>query len=299
MTVGQAIEEMLRWLDEATLNGTPTPPDQIADLKERARYLMDGAVKYIAGQFKIPAVHSIVRAPIKNLLDTGFGTETVMPPEIYSASAEGGRSFYLEVSGTATITVSAGREPEEYEVSSSDYTAVKANIDAASGATAYISVASDYPFSVRRAAIYPCTFASDEEVQEYIPFVPYELPDDFREFDSLLQTSDAHEYRRFPDYRREGYKTFLLPYGATGQFDFHYFRNPADIPYNASDDTVVEVQKHAAQLIPLKLAVDVCIGVDEYTAVGHYLESKFQNTLVNLMTTDIDVNVIESVYNMT
>lgn len=300
MTKGEAIESMLRWLDEATINGQSTPPEQIADLKDRAAYLLDGAVKYIAGQFRIPAVHTVVRAPIKNLLSTKFRMFSGMPPDMYEVEADGGKSFYIEVYGDCTVTITSGASTlySQPVAFSDNFGTLKANVPDAGGKIT-LSVASTYPFVVRNVAVYPCAFASDAAVQDYIPYVPYELPEDFREFDSLLQTSDRHEYRRFPDYRREGLKTFLLPYDAEGEFDFHYWRNPADIPVNAPDDTVIEVESHAAQLVPLKLAVDLCLGSEETAAIGHLLDAKFQNMLINLLTEDVgEKHMIEAVYTM-
>ena len=291
---------MLRWLDEATINGETTPADQLADLKERAAYLLDGAVKYMAGHFKISAVHSVVRAPIKNLLNTGFSMFSGIPPDTYKAEADGGKSFYLEVCGNCSVAITSGASTLYSETvdNSDSFGSIKANIP---GATAdgkiTLTVSSDYPFVVRNAAIYPCAFASDDAVQDYIAYMPYELPDNFREFDTLLQSSGSHKYRRFSDYRREGLKTFLLPYDAEGQFEFHYWRNPADIAVDADDSTVLEVHAHAAQLVPLKLAVDCCLGSEETAAIGHILDAKFQNMFVNLLVEDTgERHFIETIY---
>ena len=299
MTKGDAIESMLRWLDEATINGEPTPTDQIADLKQRAAYLLDGSVKYIAGYFKIPAVHSVVRAPVKNLLNTRFSMFSGVPPDSYSSEANGGKSFYIELCGDCDVSISEGSSTlYEQTISSPDsFTALKANIAGASGGVVTLTVTSDYPFVVRNAAVYPCAFPSDTAVQDYTPYIPYELPNDFREFDTLLQISDSHKYQRFKDYKHESFKTFLLPYYAKGQFEFRYWRNPADIDVNASYDTEIEVQAHAAQLIPLKLAVDVCLGSEETAGIGHVLDAKFQNMLVNLLVDNVgEKNTIDTIY---
>ena len=290
---------MLRWLDEATANGQAVPPDQIADLKDRANYLLDGVVKYLAGHFKIPAVYSVVRSPVKNLLSGGFAMQPVVPPDTYSVSADGGKSFYLEVMGAVTVAVTSGEGTNDYQLEDTgSFQQLAANIPGASGEV-IINIASEYSFVVRNAAIYPCRFPTDEQVQKFIPYVPYELPDNYRMFDVLMQTSDAHNYRKFPDFRKENLKTFLLPFDATGQFDFHYFRNPADVPPDAPPDTELEIQSHAAQLVGLKLAVDVCMGVDDTMTVGYYLDNRFQNMMMNLMTEDTgSVTGIEAIYTM-
>lgn len=300
MTKTRAIEEMLRWLDEATANGQPVPPDQIADLKDRANYLLDGVVKYLAGIFKIPARYTAVRAPIPNLLGSSFASHSIMPPEAFIQGASGGKSFYIEVSGAATVTVvSDGAEPVVKEVEDvGEFQVIKGNVPFGGGAVSAltITVTSQFPCVVRNVAIYPAAFATDEAVPDYTQYVAYELPDDYREFDELVRSSDES---RYPDYRKEGIKTFLLPYDAEGQFEFRYFRNPADVPVDADGNTELEIHAHAAQLVGLKLAVDVCMGVDDTMTIGYYLDRKFNHTLATLMTDDTgDVTSIETVYSM-
>ena len=299
MTKSDAKALMLRWLDEATSNGQPASADQIADLRDRADYLLDGVLKYLAGQFKLPAVHSIVRTPMENLINDGFAVRPIMPPDTLTLAAQGGRAFYIEVAGDdVVLTISDGNGVlREEEVTSASFHAIKGNLDTSGDVT--LALTSQYPFTVRNIAIYPCKFASDEAVPDYTPYVPYELPEDFREFVQCVQTSDAHTYRKYSDLRKEGTRTFLLPYEASGQFDFHYNRNPQTVPPDAPETTVLEVLDHAAQLVPLKLAVDCCMGVDDTMTIGYYLDGRFSNMLMNLMSSDVgDILAIDTVYSM-
>lgn len=302
MTKGEAIELMLRWLDEATSNGQPAPTDQIADLKDRAAHLLDGVLKYLAGHFKIPAIHSVVRSPEKNLIGNGgtpFPMTTINPPFAYFKTAEGAKSFYIEVCGNVALAVKSGSTTLfEAAKDCKSFEPIKANIPDASGVIR-IEVQSAFPALVRNAAMYENAYATDDDVPDYIPYVPYEMPEDYRDFDKLVQTSDGHHYRQYNDFRKEGLKTFLLPHEARGQFDFHYFRNPADVPSTAPDDTELEVASHAAQLVPLKLAVDCCMGVDDTMTIGYYLNNRFNEMIVNLLTDNAgEMLSIGTVYSM-
>lgn len=294
ITKGRAIAEMLRWLDEATVNGQPATAEQIADYKDRANYMLDGAVKFLSGHFKIPAVHSVVRRPIVNLAGTGFGAEAVYPDKPFSISAEGAKSFYLEYEGSITLDVNGTAT----QLKSAEYAAVKGNIPNAGGIVT-ITVTSAYPAMIRYAALYGYEYETDEAVPAFTPYVAYEMPADFREFDKCLQTSDGHQYREYPDIKREGHRTYLLPYDAQGQFEFHYWRNPAEIPVDAPDETVLEVEDKAAQLVGLKLAVDLTVGVDDTMTVSYYLDNKFNYLINNILTEDKGGRVsIETIYSM-
>lgn len=300
MTKGEAKELMLRWLDEATVNGEPTAHDQIADYLDRADHLLDGVVKFLAGQFKISAVYSIVRSPIKNLLDSRFSVMPVVPPDTFTRTAPC-QSYYLEVCGDCTITFSAGGEVvTTRDVSCADsFMKIKGNVPPGTSDDVTVSIESEYPFVVRNVALYPCRFIDDDAVSDYVPYVPYELPENYREFDKIIQTNDCRSYSKFDDFRKEGLKTYLLPYYAAGQFEFHYYRNPNAIPADAPDDTVIEIPEHAAQLVPLKLAVDCCMGVNELQSAGYYLDNRFNGMLVNLLVEDRgDKLTIEPVYSM-
>ena len=57
MTKGEARKLYLRWLDEATINGQESDYEQRADLEDKFDYFLNGAVFYLAGHFRLPAVY--------------------------------------------------------------------------------------------------------------------------------------------------------------------------------------------------------------------------------------------------
>lgn len=282
ITKGRAIDEMLRWLDEATINGEQPAPEQLADYRDRAAHLLSGVVSLIAEQFRIPASFTVVQNPVPNLLGDTYRLESVMPGEPFVATVNGLRSFYLEIMGDVAVSVRCGQDIiyscEEY--SENEFLPLCANVDAQGVAT--ITVESEYPASVRYPAAYAVPFPYDELVQPNTPYVAYELPHDLREYEKCVRTSDGTNYEEFQDVRREGFRTFLLPRRAKGQFTFHYWRNPCAVPHDAADDHRLEVAPEAEPLIGLKLAADVTRGIPECQSVSYWLDAEFSSRINNL-----------------
>ena len=282
MTKKEAIEKTLRVLDEATLNGIPTLEDQIADLRDRAAYFINDTVQWLASVFRIPATHIIVRHRIKNLIGDRFLSKGFMPTEHYSVKAKA-QSFCIETSGNVTITVSdKEKEIARYNPTGEPFTVTKDNIDAEGEIS--LTVTSAYPFIIRHPALYPCAFETPEQIPVYAPYIPIEMPDDFREFDGVYQSNDNVHFREYPDVRRVGTKTYLLPYSAEGQFEFRYWRMAEAVPHDAPDDTELEVASAAEALVPLHIARALTVGSDETQSLSYWLDARLSSELAMLRT---------------
>ena len=120
------------------------------------------------------------------------------------------------------------------------------------------------------------------DVPANTPYASYDLPCDLREYDKCVRTSDGTSYEEFHDVRREGFRTFLLPRRVKGQFEFHYWRNPRDVPFDADDDTPLEVAPEAEALVGLKLASDLTRGIPESQSVSYWLDAEFSSRIANL-----------------
>ena len=295
MTKGDAIARMLRWLDEATVNGQPATAEQIADYKDRAAYMLDDVVKFLSGHFKIPAIYTVTKTPEKNLYNGGFEYHAVTPEKPFIVTGiDGARSFYIECQGAMHVDIGG----VEFDNEGNGFTAHKGNIPEETELVSLV-VTTEFPCVIRNIALFEHQFPTDADVPDYVPWVPYTLPDDFREFDCLLQSADCHAYTEYANAQRQGHKTYLLPYEAQGQFDFHYWRNPETIAPDAPDSTVIEIESKAEQLVPLKLAVDLTVGVDDTATISYYLHEKFNYMMANILTEDKGGRLsIEAVYVM-
>lgn len=276
MTKGDAKKQFLRWLDEATINGQEAGRDLTADLEDRFGYMLDGTVKYLAGIFKLPAVMKAVQSPEKNLLGESFSQTRIAPPDVFSASAPGAKSWYVEIAGPAVLQ--AGEKRIECP-DAGGFVPYRGNLQGGES----LRIAGGYPFFVRYAALYGSAFASDERVPPFSPWVYYELPDNFREFDTIV-CINGEERRTLSDFCREGLRGFSVPRRTEGELWFQYYKNPADVPPDAPNETVLEVREEAAALVPLKVAVDALAGTDETASISQYLNGLFNNMLMNALT---------------
>lgn len=292
MTKGEALEGALRWIDEATVGGNAADHDEVADLKDRMAVLLDGVLQFLGTQFTLYGEKKIVQQPMPVL----FGkreSRLILPGEVFAMRAEGAGSFYLEVSGRAEIVLNG--KATIYCGTESGFSVYRGNLPPVDG-EAVVTVKSEVPFFVRNAALYAARFAEDTEVPVYAPFVPYTMPENFRELEKIVRVDGGlrEEWREF---RKQGDRTFLLPYGVTGEFQFCYFRQPERISAGAANDAVLDCHPMAEVLVPLKLAVDVTAGMEEKAELSSYLESKFLGTLRNMLPEPLcECMRVETVY---
>ena len=283
ITKGRAIDEALRWMDEATINGDAPASAHLADYRDRAAHLLSGVVSVLAGQFRIPKTFTVVQTPINNLLGDSYSVHSVMPGKDYTADVNDMRALYLEISGEVDVVVTRGGL-ELYHMkhySREGFEPVRIVLPENSGKTS-VRVSSDGLSSVRYAAAYDIPFRYEDDVPANTPYAAYDLPCDLREYDKCVRTSDGTNYEEFHDVRREGFRTFLLPRRVTGQFDFHYWRNPRDVPFEAANDTPLEVAPEAEALVGLKLASDLVRGISENQSVSYWLDAEFSSRIANL-----------------
>lgn len=291
MTKGEAIELMLRWLDEATVNGQNAQEEQIADLRDRGAWLLDGVLKFLAEMFPFREELEIVWHRQRNLLGDGFAKPAYHHSGDFTLQIPQMHSLYVEVSGKGAC-VTLGDKEETIEDNA--YHVFKFSN---TGEATALRVDSSFPFSIRNAALYEAVYPTDDDVPAYTRYVPHKLPENFRKLVSVTVTDEHGEHQQSADYHLDGVRTVMLPYAREGRYRIRYERNPDTVPYDAPDDTELEFPAHAEQLIPLKLAVDLCKGVDDTQSIAYYLDSHFQMMVQNLMNEAPDDTLrIESVY---
>jgi len=283
ITKGQAIDEALRWLDEATINGGAPATEQLADYKERANHLLSGVVSILAGQFKIPHAFTVVQNSIPNLLGESYSAHNVLPGKPYVARVNNVRAIYMESIGNVNVTVRNGQNIicRQSNYSEKEFTPLKVVVPE-NGGVCEIIVESNHFAAVRYVAAYDVPFQYDDDIPANTPYAAYNLPFDMREYDKCVRTSDGNNYEEFHDVRREGFRTFLLPRNVPGQFEFHYWRNPRAVPHDADDNTPLEVAPEAEALVGLKLASDLTRGIPEDQSKSYWLDAEFSSRIANL-----------------
>lgn len=283
ITKGRAVDEALRWLDRATINGQNPVDEHLADYKDRAAHLLSGVVSLLAGQFRIPKTFTVVQPQIRNLLGDAYSAHNILPGKPFIASANDLHAYYMETMGDVEVTVLSGEQVihTQRQYSENEFIPTRAILPNTTG-KCEIRVESARVAAVRYVAAYDLPFQYDDDVPANTPYAAYELPCDMREYEKCVRTSDGTNYEEFHDVRREGFRTFLLPRNASGQFVFHYWRNPRDVPADASDDMPLEVAPEAEALVGLKLAVDLTRGVPEDQSKSYWLDAEFNSRMANL-----------------
>jgi len=301
ITKKRAIDEMLRWLDEASINGETPASAHLADYRDRAAHLLSGVVSLLAEQFRIPKTFTVVQNPVPNLLGDTYTAESVLPGHPFRADVNNMRSFYIETAGDVEVTVTCGNDVlfRQRQYSEGEFVPLRSVLPVDTGKRCRLSVSSEYPASVRYAAAYDVPFRYDDDVQPNTPYAAYDLPPDLREYDKCIRSADGSTYEEFHDVLREGFRTFLLPRNAKGQFEFHYWRNPCAVPPDALDDTPLEVAPEAEALVGLKLAADLTRGVPEDQSKSYWLDAEFSARIANLERQERGgIQRVQSVYHV-
>jgi hypothetical protein len=258
-TKGEARDYYLRIIDEATKKGIDLPQTKNADYRDKFDYFLDTAQKYIAGIVKIPSVFNLTQNPIPNMIGNfqGFDIVQVLPGTDKVFTLTGCKSYYFEmnsvgeceisVNGSVTLTISNFQR--------NVYTAYRGQTGAAETDTVTFKFIATFPFNIRNTGFYAYPFPTDEDVPSYMPYVSYDMPSNFLEFDSVILKSDERVYRSYIDHKWENNKKVVLNYYDKGSFDIHYYKYPATISPTADDSTVLDIEEKAFELVVLQCAI--------------------------------------------
>lgn len=271
MTKQEAINGALRWIDEATVNGTAAANGFIADYKDRAEYLLDNAVAMVESQFPVIETVHYPFFPVEVLQGSHFEARQVNPGERYVFS--GAKCFSLELCGWVRVKTDAAMQ----ELKADAFTRV-------SGQGKNIEIQSDTPFLVRNAGYYGQNLC---EIPEYIPWVPCRLPERCNGVERVLFSGDGVTFRDWADWRRVSDDIVAFPRSARGQFDLQYRKRHAPLGVGVGAQTMVEVNEKAQPLVPLRLAVDLTSGIDETLVVNQYLSARFTEMVNALSQEDV------------
>lgn len=258
-TKADARNYFLRVLDEATKKGVDLAISKNADYRDKFNNFLDSAQKYIANIIKIPSVFEVTQNPIPNMLGLfqGFDIVQVLPGTDKTFTLTGCKSFYFEMDnvGVCEITINGVVTQTINNTLKRKFTAYRGHTSALATDTVTFTFKATYPFNIRNTGFYAYPFAADADVPDYTPYVSYSMPSDFMEFDSVIMMSDERVYQSYIAHKWENNKKIILNYYDKGSFDIHYFKIPADILPTASDDTVLEIDDKAFELVALQCGI--------------------------------------------
>lgn len=258
-TKADARDYFLKIIDESTKKGVAVPDVKNADYRDKFNYFLDSAQKYIANIFKIPAVFQVTQNAIPNLLGLmqGFDIIQVLPGTPKEFTFTGCKSAYFEMDnvGTATISVNNVVVQTINNTVKKQFTAYQVLTGATSSDSVKITFTATYPFNIRNTGFYAYAFPTTADVPVYTPYVAYDMPSDFLEFDAVIIKTDPRIYESYISQKWENNKKIVLNYYDKGSFDIHYYRYPADISPTAADNTALEVDEKAFELVALQCGI--------------------------------------------
>jgi len=289
----------LATLDEATKKGVAIAPSKNADYRAKLSLFLDTAQKYIAGIIKIPAVFTVTQNASPNMegLLRGFDVEQVLPdkPKVYTFT--GCKSMYFEVDNVCTIIIKVNGVTLETisNTAKRQFTAYKRLTGATSSDTVEITFTSLYPFNKRNTGFYAYTYPTAADVPEYMPYLSYDMPSNFLEFDSIIIKSDPRIYASYIAHKWENNNKIILNYDDKGSFDIHYYKYPATIAADALDSTVLDIEDKAFEVVALQCAI-MATAADNPT-LSSWIRSLYVEKIQNISQKEMPIqNFIQSVF---
>lgn len=301
-TKGDAKALFLRVLDEATKKGVDIALSKNADYRDKFDYFLDSAQKYIANIIKIPAVVSLSQNAIPTLegMFQGFDIEQILPdkPKVYTFT--GCKSMYFEVDNICTVEIKVNGVVTQTinNTLKRVFTPYRVLTGATSTDTVQITFSSLYPFNKRNSGFYAYAFPLASDIPEYVPYVTYEMPSDFLEFDSIIIKSDPRVYASYIAHKWENNKKIILNYYDKGSFDIHYYKYPATIAPTAPDETVLEIEDKAFEVVALQCAV-MATAADN-PSLSSWIRSLYVEKIQNISQKEQPIqNNVQTVFSMT
>lgn len=212
-----------------------------------------------AGKFLVKSF-SIAVQPIKNLLSEQMSTpiHSMISGDI-EFSAENVNSYYFEVTGRCTVTITQNEVDVVTETvdSVNAYVTYKGILDNTNNAGAVIKFTSDHPYAIKNVALYEAKYDDDSEVPAYAEKIRYKVDDiveDFHSVNSIYFEGDNPRYIKTDEVYQEGDKVLVLDREVAGNYIIYYNALPVTLTIGTEDDYELPLDKEVAAILPLYMA---------------------------------------------
>lgn len=290
MNITEAIQKSLKKMKNYSIRGTPIPQTDpnLIDIMNLMYDLFNDAQMDLCKVAKIPYVMKITQNPVINLLGPqGFDLVQHLPGDGKVYTARGAKSFHFAVDRPCTLTFEQSTDNVTwvtlngfYDVSGVD-TAFSGTITI-TGNTNFvtrrglltlnsdanyvrITPTSTSPFNSRNRALFAYTYLTCADTPKYEPFVPYDLPVKYLEFDKMMRSYDTRQYTENSDFIGPKNKKIYINWYLNGEFEIYMYVLPTVITKDTSLTYEFEVSEDAQALIPYYAAGysadDASIGV--------------------------------------
>lgn len=213
-----------------------------------------------AGKFLTKSI-TIIHSVVKNILSDETAAKIVQISNgTYEYVGDGAKSYYFEVTGKGTATITVGDSTTIIEIDSkSDFTEYRGLLTNTDDEQVSITFASDYPMSIRNVALYLDTFETAEEVPAYRKRYYYnmkELTDDFYQIDpkGIYYEGDYDSYLQTSEFWQEGTSTLILPRDHEGSYTIYYRAYPTEINTTTEETYELPLDPEVLAILPLYMA---------------------------------------------
>lgn len=223
-----------------------------------ALQILSTAGKYITKEYEI------TQNPITNILPSALLMMNIyqhLNDDCGPYTAYGAKSYYFEVDNPATVEIYVGGvlTTTITHTGTRVFTAYKGNISNPSNLDVSIYFKGSYPYQYTNIALYAVTFASDDDVWEYVSEVRYDmktLVTDFYKLKDIVYQSGFNEtrYEKTANYQKEGDSTIVLGGLNKGRWKVFYYAYPQQITKDTTDATVLSLDPEVVALLPLYMA---------------------------------------------
>ena len=302
MTVNDIILDARALLDEYTDDGTVISSDDLPDLIASGIRFADMGQKELYKIGRAQKTIEIANKPVENKMGkfSNFdiveytGTDQYYPSE---AGLPNIKSYYFEADMTHNVVIQEleGGVWTDLVTKSATVTAMtayKGNITPSTTGN-YIRfkfTGTTYYRHVNRA-LFEWSFNTDDNVPDYTPWVKYELPDDFKSIDMVVEEYPTRQYNYSATYKFEQPNSFYYNYDFEGEIRIIYKPIPATL---TSVDDVLQID----DIVAKALSFYVASWLSPYSNQSltnplfqKYLELKVENTVKDPMSEESIIDV--------
>ncbi len=303
LTIGESKSLTLKYLDEYSAGGEILSKEDNFDYLSRHNAFADSVQMSLGQLFPLSRVYAINQHSLNTLISAGgFGLNSCLPGEDFILNGEGAGAYFFEISGKASIRIEEKQGfqwqiLEEINHEGRGFKACRGNIKLKIyNNPVRLVFYSAFPFQIKNAVLYGCSFSEPEDIPQYRPWLRYKMPEDFLRLDKIV-IENKQDYGAEALFYWENERTLVLPHDLTAQISVYYWAYPPKIDENTPDDYIYPLAPELARLIPLKVAALIISA--EKPELARRLFYLYEQELLGIKNEHgQDFKAIESVFKM-
>lgn len=234
-TVNDVILDARAILDSYTENGTNIAESELADFIKSAIRFADMGQKELYAVGRAQKTVEVTNYPVRNLLGDTFDVEEFTGTDFYCPinGTANARSYHVIADSTHTVII------EELEgsvwqtlitLSGTSKTVYKGNITpTTTGNKIRFRFTGTTYYRYSNYALFEYSFVDNDSVPDYYAWIPYELPSDFKELETVIEEYYKEQYVLSSSYKFEQPNKLYYSYNFKGKLRIVYKPIPTTI----------------------------------------------------------------------